>query len=203
MGDLLRKLGSKEEPFRDDLAPPLDGRATRGAVERGVYLDRRVVPGVLGEPGARRDTLGVERALPVRVRPSRCAEVQSRLWWCDPAGVLGEETLLLRFVHALQERGCYHRAGLGFAKALPTRIRRMYYSSALCSYEGSKLEGFLQRPFRAPPATGSPFPDGQVLDAAREGGGVGRLRTRRDARAASRSRKRRYCGLTKKRISGA
>src|ERR671921_2505743 len=39
----------------------------------------------------------------------------------------------------------------------------------LCTRDARHHEGLLQRPLRTTPARGPPVPDGQVLDAAREG----------------------------------
>jgi hypothetical protein len=75
----LRELGGEEEAFRDDLTPLLHRRAARGAVERRVYLDGRVVLCVLGESRRGREAFRVEGAFPVRVGPARRSEVKARL----------------------------------------------------------------------------------------------------------------------------
>src|SRR3712207_1500371 len=69
------------------------------------------------------------------------------------------------------------------SRKLPLRAAGLCTTLCAWTREGAGLEGLLQRPLRAPAAGGAPFPDGQVLDAAREGRRGGHLRTRRNARA--------------------
>src|SRR5215208_4597899 len=63
-------------------------------------------------------------------------------------------------------------------------------------------EGLLQRPLRITPARGAPFPDGQVLDAAREGRARWDLRSRRTL-DATRGNGRGDSARPRPRISGA
>src|SRR5215217_8861374 len=104
MRQIQRKLSSEEEPPGRDLAPTFDGCLSRSTVESRVYLYRREVLDVFGEPSGGSSPWRVDRTLPVCVGPAAGAQVQALLRRRALPGVLFEQLGLLGIFHRNEAR---------------------------------------------------------------------------------------------------